>query len=72
MWERPGVINIINRRNKQGLNFFIVVGVMLNSIGHIIIALYVGGYFSGLYSALAYLIVGPMLIKRIFDETRLV
>ncbi len=49
--------------------FFIVVGVLLNSIGHILIALYVGGYFSGLYSALIYVIVGPILIKRILDET---
>ena len=49
--------------------FFIVVGVILNSIGHILISIYVGGYFSGLYTALLYLIIGPILIKRILNET---
>ena len=52
--------------------FFILVGVLLNSIGHILISLYVGGYFSGLYTALIYVIIGPLLIKRVFDETRVV
>jgi hypothetical protein len=51
--------------------FFILVGVLLNSIGHIMIAIYVGGYFSGLYSALIYIVIGPILIKRVFDETKI-
>ncbi len=51
--------------------FFIIVGVLLNSVGHILLALYVGDYFSGLYSALIYLIIGPILIKRILDETKI-
>ena len=51
--------------------FFIVVGVMLNSIGHIMIAIYVGGYFSGLFSAIIYIAIGPALMKRVFDETKL-
>ena len=50
--------------------FFILVGVVLNSIGHILLAIYVGGYFSGLYSALIYVILGPMLLKRILDESK--
>jgi len=50
--------------------FFILVGVLLNSIGHILISLYVGGYFSGLYTALIYVIIGPILIKRVLDETK--
>lgn len=50
--------------------FFILVGVILNSIGHIMISIYVGGYFSGLYTALIYLIIGPILIKRVLNETR--
>ncbi|WP_297696071.1 HXXEE domain-containing protein [uncultured Eudoraea sp.] len=50
--------------------FFILVGVLLNSLGHILIAIYVGGYFSGLYTALIYIIIGPMLIKRLWDETK--
>lgn len=49
--------------------FFILVGVLLNSIGHILISLYVGEYFSGLYTALIYVIIGPILIKRVLDET---
>lgn len=50
--------------------FFILVGVLLNSIGHILISIYVGGYFSGLYTALIYVIIGPILIKRVLDETK--
>ncbi|REE84461.1 Protein of unknown function with HXXEE motif-containing protein [Lutibacter oceani] len=52
--------------------FFILVGVLLNSIGHILISLYVGGYFSGLYTALIYIVIGPILIKRVLDETKVV
>ncbi|MHA2278942.1 MAG: HXXEE domain-containing protein [Candidatus Kariarchaeaceae archaeon] len=52
--------------------FFILIGVLLNSIGHIILSIYVGGYFSGLYTALIYAIVGPILIKRVLDETRII
>jgi len=52
--------------------FFILVGVLLNSIGHILISLYVGGYFSGLYTAIIYIIIGPILIKRVLDETKVV
>jgi hypothetical protein len=48
--------------------FFILVGVILNSIAHITISIYVGGYFSGLYSALIYAVIGPILIKRVLDE----
>jgi hypothetical protein len=52
--------------------FFILVGVMLNSIGHILIAIYVGGYFSGLYSALVYVVIGPILMKRVLDEAKII
>lgn len=50
--------------------FFILVGVLLNSMGHILLSLYVGAYFSGLYSALLYVVIGPLLIKRLFEETQ--
>lgn len=50
--------------------FFILVGVLLNSIGHILISLYVGGYFSGLYTALIYIVIGPILLKRVLEETK--
>ncbi len=52
--------------------FFMLVGVLLNSVGHILIALYVGGYFPGLYTALIYIIIGPILIKRVFNATKIV
>ncbi len=45
--------------------FFILVGVIFNSIVHVLTAIYVGGYFPGLYSALVYLILVPIFIKRI-------
>lgn len=45
--------------------FFIVVGVILNSIAHIGLAIYSGGYFSGLYTALIYLFLAPIFISRL-------
>lgn len=50
--------------------FFILVGVLLNSLGPILISIYVGEYFSGLYTALIYIIIGPILMKRVWDETK--
>jgi len=52
--------------------FFIVVGVVLNTVGHLLISLYVGGYFPGLYSALLYVVVGPILVGRIVRETSVI
>ncbi len=52
--------------------FFILVGVIFNSIAHIMISIYVAGYFSGLYTALIYAVIGPILIRRVFDETNTV
>lgn len=51
--------------------FFIVVGVIFNTVAHILTAIYVGGYFPGLYSVLLYLIVGPLLISKIIKETKI-
>lgn len=51
--------------------FFILAGVIFNSIAHILISMYVGGYFPGLYTALIYLVLGPILIQRVFEETHL-
>jgi len=52
--------------------FFILVGVLLNSFGHIMISIYVGGYSSGLYTALIYAVIGPILMKRVLDETKVI
>ena len=46
--------------------FFILFGVMFNGIAHVGTSIYTAGYFPGLYTALAYLILGPILIKRCF------
>jgi hypothetical protein len=46
--------------------FFILVGVVFNGIAHILLAIFVGGYFPGLFTALAYLILGPLVLRRIF------
>lgn len=50
--------------------FFILVGVLLNSVGHVLLSIYVEGYFPGLYTALIYFIVGPILMKSVLKETR--
>lgn len=43
--------------------FFILLGVMANGIIHVLIALWQTSYFPGLYTALAYLVLGPYLIR---------
>lgn len=50
--------------------FFIMYGVIGNAIAHVIFCIVVGGYFPGIYTALIYWIVGPIIIKRIWIETR--
>lgn len=49
--------------------FFIVVGVLLNGLGHVLLSIYTGGYFPGLFSALLYVILGPIILKRIVYES---
>jgi hypothetical protein len=51
--------------------FFTFGGVIGNSIWHPLLALKVGGYFPGLYTWFAYLIVGPILLKRLAVQNRL-
>ncbi len=46
--------------------FFILVGVLFNSVAHLGLAIYSGGYFSGLFTALIYFLIAPTLIKRTF------
>lgn len=50
--------------------FFVVYGTIGNAIAHVIFAIMVNGYFPGLYTALVYWIIGPVLIHRIWNETR--
>ena len=49
--------------------FFILVGVLLNGIAHIGLSIYSGGYFPGMITAVLYLVIGPVLMKRIFKTT---
>lgn len=66
-----GGIAIHNKKNEYMLVplFFVVVGVLLNGLGHVLLSIYTGGYFPGLYSALLYVLLGPILIKRIVYES---
>ncbi|MDP9004824.1 MAG: HXXEE domain-containing protein, partial [Verrucomicrobiota bacterium] len=45
--------------------FFAIGGVACNAIWHPLFALKVGGYFPGLYTSLAYWVVGPILLRRL-------
>lgn len=46
--------------------FFAVMGVMGNAVLHPIYCLVVGGYFPGLWTSLAYLVLGPLLLRRLW------
>jgi Protein of unknown function with HXXEE motif len=46
--------------------FFAFGGVIGNAIWHPLLALRVGGYFPGLYTSLAYWILGPILLRRLW------
>lgn len=50
--------------------FFVMYGIIGNAIAHVIFCLIVEGYFPGIYTALVYWIVGPIIVKRIWDETK--
>jgi len=50
--------------------FFVAYGIVGNAISHLIYCIVVGGYFPGVYTSIIYWIIGPMIIKRIWDETR--
>ena len=45
--------------------FFILTGVVLNGIAHVLISIYLGSYFPGLYTAILYLLIAPMIIGKI-------
>jgi hypothetical protein len=45
--------------------FFILVGVFLNSMGHIFLSIYTGDYFPGLYTSFIYIAMIPSLVKKI-------
>ncbi|MDT4953504.1 MAG: hypothetical protein QOJ02_1642 [Acidobacteriota bacterium] len=46
--------------------FYVIAGVIGNSIWHLLLTLKVGGYFPGLYTSFAGWILGPILLKRLW------
>ncbi|NNF75436.1 MAG: HXXEE domain-containing protein [Flavobacteriaceae bacterium] len=50
--------------------FFILFGIMFNGLAHLGTSLYVGGYFPGLYTAMIYLVLGPLLIGRLLNSRK--
>jgi hypothetical protein len=48
--------------------FFTIAGVIGNAIWHPLLALRVGGYFPGLYTSFAYWILGPILLRRLWNK----
>ena len=46
--------------------FYVIAGVLGNSIWHLLLTLRVGGYFPGLYTSFAGWILGPILLKRLW------
>jgi len=52
--------------------FFVVYGTIGNAIAHLIFSIISGGYFPGLYTSLLDWIIGPILIYRIWKETRII
>ncbi len=45
--------------------FFIVVGVIFNGIAHLLLSIYTVGYFPGLFTAILYVMMIPIFIKKI-------
>jgi hypothetical protein len=62
-----GVALMVDRREfSLPAVFFAVMGVMFNGVQHPIYAWMVKGYFPGLWTSSVDLVLGPMLLKRLF------
>lgn len=48
--------------------FFILTGVILNSIAHLLLSIYVGGYFPGLITAFIYMLIAPLFLYNVLKE----
>jgi hypothetical protein len=63
-----GVALMVDRRELSlPAVFFAVMGVMFNGVQHPIYAWMVRGYFPGLWTSTADLVLGPVLLKRLFE-----
>lgn len=47
--------------------FFVIYGVCGNAIAHVVFAIMNNEYFPGLITAIAYFVIGPVLIKRLVE-----
>lgn len=47
--------------------FLAIAGVIGNAVAHLIFAILVRGYFPGLYTSLLYWLIGPPLLKRLWE-----
>lgn len=65
-----GGIALYKERNEYLIIplFFIMAGVFFNAFAHVLTSLYVGQYFSGLYTALLYIFIIPMFINIVFEK----
>lgn len=50
--------------------FFVVYGTLGNAVTHLVWAALAGGYFPGLVSACGYLVIGPLLLGRMWVGSR--
>jgi uncharacterized protein with HXXEE motif len=48
--------------------WFFAIALLGNAIWHLLLTLRVGGYFPGLYTSFAYWILGPILLKRLWER----
>jgi hypothetical protein len=63
-----GVALMVDRREfSLPAVFFAVMGVMFNGVQHPIYAWMVRGYFPGLWTSTVDLVLGPILLKRLFE-----
>lgn len=49
--------------------FFVVYGCLANAISHVTWSVMEGGYFPGLYTGLMYLVIGPVLLRRVWPNS---
>jgi Protein of unknown function with HXXEE motif len=64
-----GVALMVDRREfSLPAVFFAVMGVMFNGVQHPIYAWKVKGYFPGLWTSTVDLVLGPILLKRLFEN----
>ncbi len=64
LWHRS------NRKLLVPVLFFIVYGTLGNAVAHLTWAILAGGYFPGLYTSLAFWVLGPLLGHHVLGRNR--